>query len=302
MVDLVQDEKEWAEHWWPAPAKLNLMLNVTGQRADGYHELQTVFQLIAISDWLNFTPTKTGKVELNCSSVALANENNIVMRAAKLLQQYSACDLGVDIVLKKILPMGAGLGGGSSDAATTLVVLNALWGLGYSLQQLAELGVTLGADVPIFVLGESAWAEGIGDEITPMALPENWFVVVNSEHHCSTREVFSHNSLTRDNSAITIRDFLGGQQENVCLPVVREMNRELDGIYRQFAEFSKVYMTGTGSSMFAKCGTRQEAVTLSEQLPDSWAKWAVKGVNKSPLQMSLKQFLCRKDVTFVELE
>ncbi|HIF17740.1 MAG TPA: 4-(cytidine 5'-diphospho)-2-C-methyl-D-erythritol kinase [Cycloclasticus sp.] len=290
MVDVALDNKEWAEHWWPSPAKLNLMLNISGQRAGGYHELQTVFQLIAISDWLNFTPVNTGDIELSCSSKALSNDDNLVLRAAKLLQQHSACRVGAKIVLKKILPMGAGLGGGSSNAATTLVVLNKVWNLGYTTQTLANLGRTLGADVPVFIVGKSAWAEGIGDEITPMQLPEKWFVVVNSGHHCSTRDVFTHKSLTRDNPAITIRDFLDGQVQNVCLPVVREMNRELDDIYIQFSRFSTVYMTGTGSSMFAKCDTRQEAVALLEQLPESWGKWVVKGLNESPLQKSLKQF------------
>ena len=129
--------------------------------------------------------------------------------------------------------------------------------------------------------------------MTPISLPEKWFVVVNSDYHCSTKEVFSHNSLTRDNSPITIRDFLNGQENNSCLPVVRKMSQELDGVYRQFSEFCNVYLTGTGSSMFAKCNTRQEAVSLSDQLPVDWNKWVVKGVNESPLQKSLKQFFNR---------
>ena len=293
MVDLSVDRDEWAEHWWPAPAKLNLMLNIVGQRADGYHELQTVFQLIAISDWLNFIPTDNGHISLSCSSADIATEDNLVVRAASLLKERSGSALGVDVILKKILPMGAGLGGGSSDAATTLVVLNDVWGLGYSVEQLIDLGLELGADVPIFVKGCSTWAEGVGEKMTSIKLPENWFVVVNSDHHCSTKEVFAHNSLTRDNSPITIRDFLDGQENNDCLPVVREMNQELDRQYRQFSDFSKVYLTGTGSSMFAKCNTRQEAVSLSDRLPDGWNKWIVKGINKSPLQKSLKQFFNR---------
>jgi len=290
-VDAV-NEKEWGEHWWPAPAKLNLMLNITGQRTDGYHELQTVFQLIAISDWLNFLPTENGVIELSCSSIKLSsNDDNLVIRAAKLLQEHSGCKLGAKIVLKKILPMGAGLGGGSSDAATALVVLNEVWGLKYSVNELAILALKLGADVPVFVLGQSAWAEGVGEKITPMELPEKWFVVVNSDYHCSTKDVFTHKGLTRDNSAITIRDFLDGQENNVCLPVVLEMNRELDVVYRHYSKFSKVYMTGTGSSMFAKCETRQEAVNLLEKLPSNWNRWVVKGLSESPLQKSLKQFL-----------
>jgi len=281
---------DWAELWWPAPAKLNLMLNITSRRADGYHELQTVFQLIAIFDWLNFTPVDSNQIRLTCNSSAIPEKDNLVMRAAKLIQERSGVNLGVNIELKKILPTGAGLGGGSSDAATTLVVLNALWGLDYSLNELEALALELGADVPVFVRGQSAWAEGVGEKITPMDLPEKWFVIVNSDYHCSTREIFTHNRLTRDSSAITIRDFLGGHETNDCFNVVKEISKELNNIYQLFSQFGKVFLTGTGSSMFAKCDTRQEAVLLSDKLPDGWNKWVVKGVNESPLQKSLKQF------------
>ena len=293
MVSVTVDQNEWAEHWWPAPAKLNLMLNVIGQRADGYHELQTVFQIIAISDWLNIVPTDHNDVTLSCRSADIKMDENLVLKAAQLLKQRSGSKSGAHITLKKILPMGAGLGGGSSDAATTLVVLNEVWGLGLSVEQLAVLGLELGADVPVFVKGCSAWAEGVGEKVTPIELPEKWFVVVNTDYHCSTREVFTHKHLTRVNSAITIRDFLNGQENNSCLPVVRQMSQELDDVYRRFSVFSKVYLTGTGSSMFAKCNTRQEAVSLSDQLPVGWNKWVVKGVNESPLQKSLKQFFNR---------
>lgn len=292
MAVVKKTKKDWHEHWWPAPAKLNLMLNITGQRADGYHELQTVFQLIAIYDWLNFTPTE-GEVVLECATTNIPVDDNLIMRAAKLLKRRSGTTLGAHIVVKKILPMGAGLGGGSSDAATTLVVLNELWELGYSVDQLAKLGLELGADVPVFVYGQSAWAEGVGELLTPLELPEQWFVVVNSDHHCSTKEVFQHKRLTRDNSAITIRDFLNGQMKNDCLPVVLEMNKELRGLHQQFSVFSDVFLTGTGSSMFARCNTRKEAASLSKKLPDSWSKWIVKGLNESPLKTSLKQYFNR---------
>ena len=293
MAVVKKTKKQWHDHWWPAPAKLNLMLNITSQRADGYHELQTVFQLVAIYDWLNFTPKEDGVVDLECAVTDILVDDNLIMRAAKLLKQHSGSTSGVHMVVKKILPMGAGLGGGSSNAATTLLVLNELWGLGYTVDQLAKLGLELGADVPVFVYGQSAWAEGVGEVLTPLELPEQWFVVVNSDHHCSTREVFQNNRLTRDNSAITIRDFLNGQMKNDCLPVVLEMNEELREIYQQFSIFSEVFLTGTGSSMFAKCNTRNEAVSLSKQLPDNWNKWIVKGLNESPLQKSLKQFFNR---------
>ena len=290
MAQLTVDDAQWCDLWWPAPAKLNLMLNITGRRTDGYHQLQTVFQIIAISDWLNFSMLDRDDVELRCSSMKIAANENLVMRAALLLKQRSGTPKGTVITLKKILPQGAGLGGGSSDAATTLVVLNQLWELGLTTEELADIGLELGADVPVFVYGQSAWGEGVGERLTPISLPEQWFVVVNPACHSSTKEVFQHNRLTRDSSAITIRDFLDGQMKNDCLPVVLEINKECKEVYRQFSEFSEVFLTGTGSSMFAKCGTRAQAVLLSNQLPADWTKWIVKGVNESPLQMSLKQF------------
>ncbi len=194
-------------------------------------------------------------------------------------------------MLRKALPMGAGLGGGSSDAATTLLVLNELWSLEYGVAELAEMGLALGADVPVFVYGSSAWAEGIGEKLSNIDLPDKWFVVVNSDYHCSTKEVFQNKGLTRDSSAITIRAFLDGQEENDCLSVVREMSQELDDVYRQFSDFGKVSLTGTGSSMFVKCNTREQAVFLSEQLPADWQRWVVRGLDKSPLHSSLKQFV-----------
>jgi len=282
---------DWSEHWWPAPAKLNLMLNITGQRADGYHELQTVFQLLNVSDWMNFDKRADGEITFKCDLSSLESEDNLVVQAAKLLKDTMGVKHGANIMLRKMLPMGAGLGGGSSDAATTLLVLNKLWGLDCTLNELAELGLQLGADVPVFIYGSSAWAEGVGDLISEMELPEKWYVVVNSGHHCSTKEIFQNKSLTRDSSAITIRAFLDGYEENDCLSVVREMNQELDEIYCQFSDFGKVLLTGTGSSMFIKCDTREEAVSLSEKLPAKWQTWVVKGVNKSPLHSSLNRFI-----------
>jgi len=290
MAELM-NELNWREHWWPAPAKLNLMLNITGQRADGYHTLQTVFQLLTVSDWLNFIPRSDGDIDFSCDQADISSATNLVVQAANLLRSRSGVTKGVSISLRKILPMGAGLGGGSSDAATALLVLNAMWGLSYSLAELAEMSLELGADVPVFVRGFSAWAEGVGDELSPMELPEKWFVVVNSDYHCSTKEVFQNKGLTRDGSAITIRAFLDGHERNVCLSVVREMSQELDDIYRAFSEFGKVLLTGTGSSMFIKCDTREEAVSLSHKLPVDWSTWVVMGVNKSPLHNSLNQFI-----------
>jgi len=284
---MANKDQVWSELWWPAPAKLNLMLRITGRRDDGYHDLQTVFQLIAVCDWLNFVVTDDKSISLVDGLVGVENKTNLVIKAAKLLQEKTEVKLGVDINLKKVLPMGAGLGGGSSDAATTLMVLNFLWGTGLSIDELAELGLSLGSDVPVFIKGSSAWAEGVGDKITPISLPERWYLVVNPEVHSSTKEIFTHNRLTRDSSAITIRDFLEGQTQNDCLSVVREINKEFDRIYQQFSGFEKVFLTGTGSSMFAVFDNRQAVVDLQTKLPKSWNMFIAQGVNESPLHTVL---------------
>ena len=291
MVEMKQDDNDWADVWWPAPAKLNLFLRVVGRRPDGYHELQTVFQLLAISDWLSFNSREDGEIKLNGNMDDVEANENLIVRAAKMLKAHATVDLGVNITIKKILPMGAGLGGGSSNAATTLVVLNELWQLGYSLQDLAKLGLSLGADVPVFVLGNTAWAEGVGEKIVPVALDESWYLVVNSGVHVSTKEIFSHNRLTRDCSPITIRDFHEGQLDNVCLPILRELSEEVDEMYQYYSTFTDVRLTGTGSSLFATCKTRKEALELSNKLPDGWTKWLVKGVNESPLHKALYRFV-----------
>ena len=291
MVALETSKASWANLWWPAPAKLNLFLKITGRRSDGYHQLQTVFQLLVLSDWLNFSKRDDGSIRLQGNMSNVESSENLIMRAAKLLQANASTEFGVDVVIKKVLPMGAGLGGGSSDAATTLVVLNELWQLNYSLDELAKMGLSLGADVPVFVLGKSAWAEGVGEEISPIVLDERWYLVVNPGSHVSTKEIFSHNRLTRDSSPITIRGFREGQLENDCLSVVRELDGKVDAMYQHFSMFTDVYLTGTGSSLFAVCETREDALKLLNKLPDDWAKWLVKGVNESPLHKALNRFV-----------
>lgn len=281
---------DWQQLWWPAPAKLNLMLKIVGQREDGYHLLQTVFQLIEFNDQLNFVPRKDARICLEEGIDAVAEKDNLIIKAATLLQQEKHINQGVTISLKKVLPMGAGMGGGSSDAATTLLVLNYMWGVGCTCEELMRLGLQLGADVPVFIAGKSAWAEGVGEKITPLTLGENWFLIASPATHNSTKEIFTHNRLTRGSSAITIRDFLDGQKENDCLSVVREINKEFDLMYRQFSGFSDVYLTGTGSSMFAKCNNRKDAEALLEKLPRTWKTTVVKGVDVSPLHVLLNKF------------
>lgn len=286
------DANYWKEHWWPAPAKLNLMLRVMGQRADGYHELQTVFQLLSLFDWLNFVPREDGTVHFVSPLQGVNHENNLVVRAANLLRQHAQCESGVTIQLRKVLPMGGGMGGGSSNAATTLVVLNALWDINYGLDELAELGLQLGADVPVFVRGHSAWAEGVGEQITELEIEPSWYLVVTPQVSISTADVFGHEGLTRNSPPITIRAFQEGSRENDCLSVARKLSDELDAVYSLFSQHAQVYLTGTGSSLFAPCSSREEATVLSEKLPENWVKWIVKGIDQSPLRGALEKRLC----------
>ena len=240
----------------PAPAKLNLFLHVTGRRPDGYHELQTVFQLLDYGDTLTLSTRDDGQLCLDCDTDTLANQDNLVLQAAHALQQTSEFlsrhpRPGADIKLVKNIPAGAGLGGGSSDAASTLVGLNLLWQLGLSRHHLAEIGLRLGADVPVFIHGRSAWAEGIGEQLTPVELPAAFFVVLTPACHVATGGIFSHQQLTRDSPAIKMCAFLAGQSRNDCEALVRSLYPQVDAALNWLSGFAPARMTGTGSSVFA---------------------------------------------------
>ena len=201
---------------WPAPAKLNLFLHIVGRRNDGYHLLQTAFQFLEHSDELEIKPTSNNKIYLSRNYEGIDAENDLIMRAARLLQSKSGTNHGAEIHVNKILPMGGGLGGGSSNAATTLVALNCLWQLGLTDGELSSLGLSLGADVPVFVQGHAAWAEGIGEVLKPIDVPELWYLVASPDINISTMKIFNAPDLTRDTPAITIRDFLAGKGNNDC--------------------------------------------------------------------------------------
>ena len=205
---------------WPAPAKLNLFLHVVGRRADGYHELQTLFQIIDLQDTLAFRVRADAGLERLAGAAGVDPRQDLVIRAARRLQEASGCALGADITVEKRIPMQGGLGGGSSDAATTLVALNELWGLHWPLEDLASLGLALGADVPVFVLGRSAWAEGVGEVLTPVDLPPAWYAVIRPNATVPTAEVFQAPELTRNTPTTTIRGFLLTGGRNDCAPVV----------------------------------------------------------------------------------
>jgi len=277
----------WAEKW-PAPAKLNLMLRIVGQRPDGYHLLQTVFQFIDLCDWITFHPVDDGRVCLKKTIPGVAEADDLTVRAANLLKAETGCESGVRIEVEKNLPMGGGLGGGSSDAATTLVVLNELWGLKLSMEKLMELGLSLGADVPVFVYGYSSWAEGVGEKLERISLHEQWVVVIKPECHVNTKEIFLAKNLTRNSKSITIGDFIAGQHQNDCVEVVCQRYQPVKDALVVLSEFSEARLTGTGACVFAQFDSEDEAVNAYESLKNKWQVYLAKGLNESPLFSRLK--------------
>lgn len=268
---------------WPAPAKLNLMLRVLGRRSDGYHELQTVFQFIGLADELAFRPAPGGRIERSGGLPGVRPEEDLTVRAARLLQAETGVRQGVEIRVDKRIPIGGGLGGGSSDAATVLVALNELWGCGLSADRLAELGLKLGADVPVFVRGRSAWAEGVGERIRPVDLPQPWYLVVAPDCHVSTAAVFADPQLTRNSHPITIRAFVDGDHRNDCLGVVRDRYPAVSQALDWLSGFGEARLTGTGTCVFAEFADQEAARAAHRHLPSGWRGWVVRGLNRSPL-------------------
>lgn len=273
----------------PAPAKLNLFLHITGRRPDGYHLLQTVFQFLDHADTLHFTLRQDGVITLAPELPGVPTATNLVLRAARLLQETTGCRLGADLVLEKRLPMGGGIGGGSSDAATTLLGLNELWGLHLAEDRLAELGLGLGADVPVFVRGRAAFAEGVGERLTPVDIPENYFLVLTPQAHVSTPEVFRHPQLTRHTPAITVAAFLSGgvgkTLRNDCENVVRTLSPEVDAALVWLSSHGHARMTGTGACCFLECPDRATAEALLAQSPIPG--FVARGLNRSPAHSAL---------------
>ncbi|MDK2777230.1 MAG: 4-(cytidine 5'-diphospho)-2-C-methyl-D-erythritol kinase [Pseudomonadota bacterium] len=267
----------------PAPAKLNLMLHITGRRADGYHNLQTLFQFVDYGDELHFRPRQDDVLTLEPAVAGVPFEDNLIIRAARLLQARATRPCGADIRLEKKLPMGGGLGGGSSDAATTLLALNQLWQLGLSTDKLAAMGLSLGADVPVFVRGEAAFAEGVGELLTPVPqLAEPWYLVICPQVHVNTAKIFSHEGLTRDTAAINIRTALRQGGRNDCQAIVSELYPEVGKALNLLNKFSFAKMTGTGACIFSSFGSETEAISVSEQLPAEYVAFVARGVNRSP--------------------
>lgn len=274
----------------PAPAKLNLFLHVTGRRADGYHELQTVFQFIDLQDTITLTNRPDHQIMRSTSWSEVAEEDDLMMRAARQLASSCGVSAGVDIAIEKRIPMGAGLGGGSSDAATVLCGLNLLWGLNLSNRELADIGISLGADVPIFIHGHAAWAEGAGEILTSIDPPEDNYLLIVPPAHVSTAEIFNHPALTRDSSPIKIADFLEGQGHNDLEAVVRQEYPVIDAAMNWLQHFANARMTGTGAGVFITTESPRKAQLIAQQAPAEWQCFVTQGLNISPLHDLLSSF------------
>jgi 4-diphosphocytidyl-2-C-methyl-D-erythritol kinase len=273
---------------WPAPAKLNLFLHITGRRPDGFHILQTVFQFLEYGDELEFEVRDDGEILRSEGPDGVPAESDLAIRAARLLQERSGTRLGAAIKLRKRLPMQAGLGGGSSDAATTLVALDRLWGTGFQSPRLASLGLELGADVPVFIGGEAAWAEGIGEVLTPVELPEPWYVVLQPDCRVATREIFQAPELTRNSAPIKIARFRSGECRNDFEPVVRSRYPEVSEALDWLGHHAQAHLTGSGACVFAAFADEAGARRVYAALPQSWRGFVARGCNRSPLLARLE--------------
>jgi 4-diphosphocytidyl-2-C-methyl-D-erythritol kinase len=268
---------------WPAPAKLNLCLHIVGRRADGYHLLQSAIQFIELRDELQFYARDAGIIERVSGPAEVPAESDLVVRAARLLATHTAMSRGVAIAVDKRIPMQAGLGGGSSDAATVLVALNHLWQTNLTLDELAALGLKLGADVPVFVRGHAAWVEGIGEQLTECDYPEELYLVVKPDAAVSTTEIFQAAELTRNSPLTTIRAFLSGGGHNDCTPTVRARYPQIAEALDWLRVYGDARLTGTGACVFVSMPNEAAARTVVARLPARWTGFVARGANRSPL-------------------
>ncbi|MDM3281345.1 MULTISPECIES: 4-(cytidine 5'-diphospho)-2-C-methyl-D-erythritol kinase [Citrobacter] len=278
---------------WPSPAKLNLFLYITGQRADGYHTLQTLFQFLDYGDTIDIAPRGDGEIRLLTPVECVAHEDNLIVRAARLLMKVASESnrlpqgSGADISIEKRLPMGGGLGGGSSNAATVLVALNHLWQCGLSVDELAALGLTLGADVPVFVRGHAAFAEGVGEILTPVEPEEKWYLVAHPGVSIPTPVIFKDPDLPRNTPKRSIKTLLKCEFGNDCEVIARKRFREVDAALSWLLEYAPSRLTGTGACVFAEFDTESRARQVLEQAPEWLKGFVAKGVNLSPLHRAL---------------
>ncbi|MCV2886668.1 4-(cytidine 5'-diphospho)-2-C-methyl-D-erythritol kinase [Aestuariibacter sp. AA17] len=275
--------------WWPSPAKLNLFLHINARLNNGYHALQSVFQLLDFGDKLAFEVNTSSRISMKTPIAGVKDVDNLIFRAAKALQEASNTDLGCDIYLEKVLPMGGGIGGGSSNAATTLVALNHLWQCHLSIDELADIGLSLGADVPIFVRGHSAFAEGVGEQITPLNLANKYYLVVFPGCHVSTGEIFTHPNLPRNTPKIRLQDYEFSETHNDCQKIVCERYPKVANLLHWLLEYAPSRMTGTGACLFSVFDTKSEAERVLSQLPEECTGFVAQGVNRSPLYAKLDE-------------
>ena len=292
------------EGWsaWPAPAKLNLFLQIVGRRADGYHELQTVFRLLDWGDTVFLCPRTDGVItRVGAGAEGVSEADDLLVRAARILQKESKCTQGAGIVIEKCIPMGGGFGGGSSDAATVLVALNRLWGLGFDIERLAALGLQLGADVPVFVHGHNAWAEGVGERLTAIDLPPAWYVLASPGVHAATAGLFQAADLTRNAAPAKIADFLSGTSPsgaalgnaafgNAFEPVLRRREPAVEALFAVLARIGTPRLTGSGSGCFVEFATRESAEAALAALPSGLQAWLARGAERSPLLDAVESF------------
>lgn len=270
---------------WPAPAKLNLFLRITGRRTDGFHSLQTAFRLLHWGDTIHLRPRTDGRVcRLGDSAAGVGEDDDLAVRAARLLQKASRTRLGADVVVEKRIPIGGGFGGGSSDAATVLRALAQLWDLDMTVDELAALGLTLGADVPVFVRGHNAWAEGVGDILTPIDLPARWYVIVDPGVHAATAALFAAPELTRNAAPVTMADFVSGQSlGNAFEPVLRRRESAVEAAFVALSQIGSPRLTGSGSGCFVECANFDAAQCAVASLPAILTAWVAEGAARSPL-------------------
>ncbi len=273
---------------WPAPAKLNLFLRIVGRRADGYHLLQTLFQLLDWGDEIRLRPTTDGRIRRLSGVPGVAAADDLVVRAARALQQVSGCPLGVDIEVDKRIPVGGGFGGGSSDAATVLLALDRLWALDLGIDALAAIGLALGADVPVFIRGRTAWAEGVGEQLRPVDLPDRVFLLLDPGVHVPTAALFQAPELTRNAPHATISDFVAGSDlGNAFEPVLRARAPRIDAALRALSRFGRARLTGSGGGCFVEFDAATDAEAARRALAADWRVWCVRGVGLSPLHVRL---------------
>ena len=276
-----------AHTWWPSPAKINLFLHVLGRQDNGYHRLQTLFQLLDYGDALAFELTDTPDIVMATPLPGVADDDNLIVRAARALQAYGTCSQGARIYLNKRLPMGGGIGGGSSNAATTLVVLNHLWGCHLSNEALATIGLTLGADVPVFVHGRTAFADGVGEQLVNHDVPETYYLVAHPGVHVSTQAVFNHPQLPRNTPPLLWQDYNFESTHNDCEEIVCQQYPEVANLLQWLVHYAPARMTGTGSGVFACFASAEAAQTALVALPKNWSGFVARGVNLSPLHEKL---------------